>query len=588
MESLLCKITVTTVCLGLVLPAALADPAPDLLTAETLARRKLTRFTVGHPDHSQCWTRHGVDGFYSVVDAHNHFRPFGGPPVPWDTYIDWMRSHGIIFSTMLGIGQQLIPRSSSAKACCYYLHCANFEFPVVPDPKNDKLNAQDYNNRYQGQPLEEEMHLTLSATFPNLQTPKNNSRILGQLQSQFPNAFKWSGEINVFKHALAANGFFQDGERVSEAVINAGKLDGFFRQMETKQWPTTLHSDLGCDQYDAVRPYWRGKGEAPDCVVPEGEKRLARQNHQWWKDFLGNFYRGFFDSTNAPKSNFKKIMHLKIWDTLLTRYPDMTVVWAHLGLSKELKTLHPKIHAFIIKKLMAKHPKLHADVSWDVLSKQLLMNYNPATHNVNDLHHNTHEDFDKEVEGSIVDTAAVEAQRQTLVEVWDRHKEMVNSTGSVSGPTHAMAIYLEMFHAYPDRFVTGTDFVSSLGPGDQFPGLKDLDKANGCMKDKKNHARQVTDTSSINMFLSDEAFSKIVLGGNYFKILRLTDQFAPPPVCGDSALPVEAVIGIGVGAAVLIIVAILVAVILLCCCRKTDDSAFIRVDGSGNAATSHV
>jgi hypothetical protein len=33
----------------------------------------------------------------------------------------------------------------------------------------------------------------------------------------------------------------------------------------------------------------------------------------------------------------------------------MTVVWAHLGLSKELKNLHPKIHAFIIEKLMAKY-----------------------------------------------------------------------------------------------------------------------------------------------------------------------------------------------------------------------------------------
>ena len=32
------------------------------------------RFKKGHPDHSMCWTRHGEDGFYSVVDAHNHFR----------------------------------------------------------------------------------------------------------------------------------------------------------------------------------------------------------------------------------------------------------------------------------------------------------------------------------------------------------------------------------------------------------------------------------------------------------------------------------------------------------------------------------
>ena len=29
---------------------------------------------------------------------------------------------------------------------------------------------------------------------------------------------------------------------------------------------------------------------------------------------------------------------------------------------------------------------MHADVSWDVLSKQLLMNYDPKTHNISQLH----------------------------------------------------------------------------------------------------------------------------------------------------------------------------------------------------------
>ena len=94
-----------------------------------------------------------------------------------------------------------------------------------------------------------------------------------------------------------------------------------------------------------------------------------------------------------------------------------------------------------------------------------------------------------------------------------------------------MAIYLEMFHHYADRFVTGTDFVSSFGPKEQYPGTK---PGNGCVKDKKNHARQVTDTSSFTMFLNDEAFQKIVLGANYFRINRLQHTFTPPPVCGDS------------------------------------------------------
>ena len=53
----------------------------------------------------------------------------------------------------------------------------------------------------------------------------------------------------------AANGFFDHGVRVSEAVIAGGALDSFFRRMETLGWPTTLHCDLGCDNYDSILPY---------------------------------------------------------------------------------------------------------------------------------------------------------------------------------------------------------------------------------------------------------------------------------------------------------------------------------------------
>ena len=48
----------------------------------------------------------------------------------------------------------------------------------------------------------DEIHLTPSVSFPNLQQPKNNSRILRQLERTFPGVFKWSGEINIYKHAL--------------------------------------------------------------------------------------------------------------------------------------------------------------------------------------------------------------------------------------------------------------------------------------------------------------------------------------------------------------------------------------------------
>ena len=53
--------------------------------------------------------------------------------------------------------------------------------------------------------------------------------ILKNLTTKHKDAFKWSGEINVFKHALAANGFFDGGERVTLERVQKGALDEYFR-----------------------------------------------------------------------------------------------------------------------------------------------------------------------------------------------------------------------------------------------------------------------------------------------------------------------------------------------------------------------
>ena len=49
----------------------------------------------------------------------------------------------------------------------------------------------------------------------------------------------------------------------------------------------------------------------------------------------------------------------------------------------------------------------------------------------------------------------------------------------------------------------------------------------------------------------------------------------------------EAIVGIGVGAAILIITIVVVVVAVLCC-RKKDDGSFIRVDGRSGSATTNV
>jgi len=553
-----------------------------LLSEETLARRKLNRFIKDDPQNSMCWERHGADGWMSVIDTHNHFRPFYGPPVPFFTYLDWMINHGILFSTIFGIGQKLVKANPTDPECCYYLHCPNLNYTVVPNPENDRLNALEFTQHYQGNAtLEEKIHLTLSMTFPNLQQPQRIVSNFNNLENSFPEAFTWAGEINVFKHALASNGFFEQ-ERVTVSRIEKGEYDGLFGVLSDKSWPTTLHCDLGCDNYDKVPVNEDPTNRISGCHVPAEEVRLAKIQHQWWKDTLGPFYYSFFDKTNNPRPTFSKVQHLKVWDAILTKYPDMIVVWAHLGgLSKELRDLHPHIHTHILRVMFQKYPNLNIDLSWDVLAKQNLMNHKPDA-NIDDLSHENHVDFNEDTE-FLFNSSDVEALRKELHETWEIHEDLVQRSGTITGPSYSMAVYLELFHEFSDRFVTGTDFVASFGQKDDYPGTKN---GNGCVKDIPNHARQLTDTSSINMFLNDDVFKKIVLGENFFRIIGQADIFSAPPVCGDSMMPLEVIIGVSVGVGVLLI--LVAALLLVLYCVKNKDGGgvnFTRVVGDNNATT---
>ena len=62
--------------------------------SDLFLKRKLKRFTRGEKLNEECWERgryNGNDGFFTVIDVHNHFIPFGGPEVPFDTYFEWMK-----------------------------------------------------------------------------------------------------------------------------------------------------------------------------------------------------------------------------------------------------------------------------------------------------------------------------------------------------------------------------------------------------------------------------------------------------------------------------------------------------------------
>ena len=120
-------------------------------------------------------------------------------------------------------------------------------------------------------------------------------------------------------------------------------------------------------------------------------------------------------------------------------------------------------------------------------------------------------------------------------EKWEQIEDIVHASGSfktLSGPTYAFVIYLDLIKKFPDRFLTGTDFVSSMGEPEDYPGLQRFkDPPSGCMKDQANHKRQVTDTSAVNIFFDNNVFKKVVLGENYFKITGLDSEFSAPNVC---------------------------------------------------------
>lgn len=258
----------------------------QVLDNTSLARRSLDRFRVNHPQNAICWDRVDNDGFLNVIDLHNHFQPFGGPEVPFATYLSWMQQNGILFANMMGLGQKLVQQNPSDPVCCYYLHCPTFNYTVEPDVQNDIRNAQNYQDLYLNTSWADDVVLLPSLTFADLQNPQNNSVELTSLLAQFPNTFKWIGEINVFKHALAANGFFNNPP-VTEAAVKNGALDSILGWAQSTGTPVTLHSDIGCDTHQSVP-------NAPEmCVTPAADEALAAENFQWWKTLLGDYYPGF-------------------------------------------------------------------------------------------------------------------------------------------------------------------------------------------------------------------------------------------------------------------------------------------------------
>ena len=180
-------------------------------------------------DGSACYDR-SAQAQTAVVDTHLHFRPFGGPAVPFEEVVQYLEATGVLFANVYGIGQMLPPSSP----CTYYLDCPGT--PVMPTLRNDFVNAANAVTK-----TPEGLHLTLSMTFPDLADPDSVLEGMELLDDEYPGLFRWMGEVNLVKQAVFANG---RGPVPAEAIDGWA---GFMAVLRERGIPLAIHADLGSD-----------------------------------------------------------------------------------------------------------------------------------------------------------------------------------------------------------------------------------------------------------------------------------------------------------------------------------------------------
>ncbi|WP_421854961.1 amidohydrolase family protein [Marinomonas sp.] len=242
---------------------------------------------------SACYDRH-TEPFTPVVDTHLHYRPFDGRAIPFNEVNAFLSRTTVRFANVYGIGQML-PANSR---CSNYLKCPGT--PVSPTTRNDFVNAA---NMVEYKP--DDLHLTLSMTFTDLSNPEPTVELMNLYEKEYPGLFHWMGEVNLVKQAQ----FFNHHEPATPKDIT--KWAGFMAELRARDYPITIHSDLG------------NKAE-PTLYLPLMEQALAL-------------------------------------------YPDNKIVWAHLGLSYEQTNMDVSEHIAILSRLLDQYPNLMLDISWRIL-----------------------------------------------------------------------------------------------------------------------------------------------------------------------------------------------------------------------------
>lgn len=132
--------------------------------------------------------------------------------------------------------------------------------------------------------------------------------------------------------------------------------------------PTDRHGVKHVERVLSDWPEWRGVGEVllrHDDLTNLTQEETARANHP----AMDGIYQ-FCTRKNLPlllHQNSTSIgvhneyIHLHELEEALAAHPELTVVWAHCGISR--RVFHSRYHKMLAD-MLRRHPRLHADISW--------------------------------------------------------------------------------------------------------------------------------------------------------------------------------------------------------------------------------
>lgn len=265
-------------------------------TPTAAANRTLDMFK---PGNDICYDRE-TEPYTFVVDTHNHFRPFGGEALHFEEIEQYLKDTGVLFVNVYGIGQA-VPVTST---CEYYLDCIGT--PVKPTIKNDMVNAANYLD-YDPEGVE----MMLSMTFPDLANPDDVVDQIKILDREYPDMFRWMGEVNLVKQALFGN------DHAATPTDAIARWAPFMAILRERNIPIAIHSDLG--------------------------------------------------ETGDPTK------YTYLMDEVLRLYPDNKIVWVHMGLSKELPDMPYQDHISMMQAYLDANPNLMLDITWRVIYDNYFM-----------------------------------------------------------------------------------------------------------------------------------------------------------------------------------------------------------------------